>query len=89
MLRYYKTMHGEKQKEEISYEKALNILLGSFRDNDMTRDMLTIANRIQCMYSTIEVVEVDGNREFVLMAGLYNQLPMDIKYDDNGNHIVQ
>ena len=80
-MKYFKIQDGEKQ--EISYDKALDILLRSYRDNDMTRDMLTIPNRIQCLFSTIEVTSDNG---MILMAGLYNMLP-DYSYDDAGNRL--
>lgn len=74
----------DEEREEITKEKALDILLGSYRDNDMTRDMLEIPNRIQCMFSTIEVKSDDG---MILMAGLYNMLPNNYLYDDAGNRV--
>lgn len=69
---------------EISYEKALDICLGTWRDNDMTRDMLSIPNRIGCQYGYITSQSEDG---MVLMAGLWNIVPMRIEYDKNGNHV--
>lgn len=88
MLKYYKRMKDEDKREEISHDEALNVLFGSFRDNDMTRDMLTIPNRIICQFSEIEVVDDRGNNDIrVLMAGLCNMLPMDTAYDDNGMRI--
>ena len=88
MLKYYKRMKDEDKREEISHDEALNVLLGSFRHNDMTRDMLTIPNRIICQFSEIEVVDDRGNNDIrVLMAGLCNMLPMDTAYDDNSMRI--
>lgn len=69
---------------EISYEKALDICLGTWRDNDMTRDMLSIPNRISCQWGYITTMSDEG---MVLMAGMWNMLPMGIKYDKAGNHI--
>lgn len=90
MLRYYKVRRGEKMnwREPISYEEALNIMLGSWKDNDMTRDMLILPNRIQCMYSEIGVEEVtEDGHVFCSMPGLYNLLPSDIEYDEDGNRV--
>lgn len=84
---YERKMADSDEWERITYDEALNTVLGTFRDNDMTRDMLTIPNWIQCQYSTIEVKEpIEGTFE-VLMAGLVNQIPMDAEYDDDGNRI--
>lgn len=86
MLKYFRNVDGNRQ--EISYDEALNILLGTWKDNDMTRDMLTIPNRIQCMFSYVDVEDHKGGNEImVLMAGCYNILPPDVTYDDNGMHV--
>ena len=90
MLKYYKypRPYNPDTREEITKDEALHILLGTFKDCDMTRDLLTRVNRIECMYSTVEVEKVDENgRHMVLMAGLANELPRDVEYDDNGNRI--
>lgn len=87
-LKYYRKGHGESPREEITYDKALSILLGTYRDNDMTRDMLTTANNIVCRYSTVYVEEIwDNDMIMVLMAGLQNMLPMGVEYDEEGNRI--
>ena len=70
--------------KEITYDEALNILLTTYRDNDMTRDMLTLPNRIMCRFSTIDVKDGSG---LIPMAGLYNLLPNDMDYDDDGNRV--
>lgn len=90
MLKYYKypRPYNPDTREEITKNEALRILLGTFKDCDMTHDLLTVVNRIECMYSTVEVEKVDENgRHMVLMAGLANELPRDVEYDDNGNRI--
>ena len=88
MLRYYKKFKGDDTpRVEISYDKALNTLLGTYRDNDMTRDMLTIPNNIECRYSWVYVEEEIKHRTMVLMSGLVNMLPEDIEYGEDGNHI--
>lgn len=78
--------------ETITREQALDTLLGTWKDNDMTRDMLTIPNRIQCMYSVISVRVEDDKEPWnsrVLMAGLWNMLPMWVEYDEDGNRITK
>lgn len=81
-MKYYRVT--EEGREPLSYEEALHILLGTYRDNDMTRDMLTIGNCIQCRFSTVRVLTDDG---MTAMAGLFNLLPDDVEYDDKGNRI--
>lgn len=58
-MRYYKTYHGEDQENEITYDEALQTLLGTYNDNDITRDMLKEPNAIPCMCSTITVINAD------------------------------
>lgn len=82
-MKYYRIDKITNEKKEITYEKALNLCLGCYKDNDMTRDMLEVVNRIDCRYSYV-VIEDNG---MVLMAGLYNMLPMGVDYDDSGNRL--
>ena len=92
MLKYYRcTYDGESfAKTEITFEKALEIVLGTYKDNDMTRDMLTIPNRIRCRFSEISVEDcTDEHNHKVLMAGMYNALPIDTYYDEDGNRIAE
>lgn len=85
MLKYYRKGKESGQKEEITYQKALDIVLSSYRDNDMSRDMLTLPNRIMCRYSEVIVEDDQGNGNIrVLMAGLCNMLPDDVEYNDDG-----
>lgn len=88
MLRYYKRFYDRDDAVEIGYDEALDTLLTTYKDNDMTRDMLKIVNRIQCRFSeiTIENDCGDGNA-VVLMAGMYNMLPLGEAYDDDGNRL--
>lgn len=67
-----------------TYEETLRIALGSYRDNDMTRDMLKIPNNVQCVFSTILVREEDD--DFDEPLGIYGQLPEGVEYDEDGNH---
>lgn len=88
MLKYFRQDKLDHSRNEITYEEALHIMLGTWKDNDMTRDMLTIPNTIQCRFSIIEVEDHKGDGDImVLMAGMYNMLPMNIDYDEDGNHL--
>lgn len=87
-LRYFKRYHGEEARKEITYDEALNTLLTTWKDNEMTRDMLSIPNNIQCRFSTVYVEDHSGKMPMVLMAGLYNILPDGVEYDNNGNRFA-
>ena len=52
-------------------------MLGSYKDNEATRSMFTIGNRIQCQFSTITVYT---DEELTAAPGLYNLLPDDMVY---------
>lgn len=86
MLKYYKVIKSTKINylEPISYEEALTTVLGSYKDNDMTRDMFMIPNRIMCRYSEIEVQSIIDGHTFVAVPGAYNLLPDNAFYDDEG-----
>jgi hypothetical protein len=64
---------------------ALELLLRKYRDNDMTRDMLTIPNRIDAMISEIivEVKNENGEWESSPLSEGFNLLP-DYEYGDDG-----
>lgn len=81
-MKYFRRAKDEESRTEITYDEALNILLGTWKDSDMTRDMLTIPNNIECTFSNVYVQSDDG---IVCMAGLWNMIP-DIEYDEDGNH---
>lgn len=91
MLKFFKRYYDKvSDMVEITKEEAKATLLTTYRDNDMTDDMLTIPNVIQCRCSEVVVKDVDetGRRPArVLMPGLYNVLPMNNVYDDNGMRI--
>ena len=87
-LRYFKRYHGKEERKEITYDEALDTLLTTYRDNEMTRDMLSIPNNIQCRFSTVYVEDHSGKMPMVLMSGLFNMLPDDVEYDDSGNRIA-
>lgn len=86
-LKYFKRYHDREERTEISYDEALSTLLTTYRDNDMTRDMLTVPNNISCRFSNIYVEDHSSKITMVLMSGLWNDLPMDADYDDDGNRI--
>ena len=72
--------------KDIAYEEALDIALGTWKDNDMTRDMLMIPNNIQL--KTGSYISITGETKYgrlALMAGLWNRLPDGVVYDDEGN----
>lgn len=56
-MKYFRISKETGEREEITKAKALNILLGAFIDNDITRDMLETPNTINCIFSIIEVQE--------------------------------
>ena len=87
-LFYFKQTKPDGRRMQVTYDEAYNSLLGTYRDSDMTRDMLTIPNNIICRYSTIYVEDHSNPKmPIVLMSGLFNQLPMEYEYDDDGNRI--
>ena len=58
-MKYAKQYKDGSALFEITYEEALNTLLGSYNDNDEMRSMLTITNRIPCAFCEIIVYEGD------------------------------
>ena len=80
MLKYYKRMKDEDKEQEITYDEALRTMLGTWRDSDLTRDMLTIQNYIECQYSWIRVD--DPSTTMKPMPGLWNLIPDDVQYDE-------
>lgn len=87
-MKYFRFSQETGEKQEISKEKALDILLTVYRDNDMTRDMLTIPNNIQCRFSWISVQDDSTPNPKCAMPGVWNLLPMGAEYDDNGKRIT-
>lgn len=80
---YFKQFKGKSERTEITYDQALDVVLGSWNDTDLVRDMLLTPNRIDCRFSVITVEEVsdDGNRR-VLMAGCSNMINPDYEYNE-------
>ena len=57
-MKYFKTFKDNPDVEnEVTYWEALDTLLTSYKDNDITRYMLTVENNIPCMFSYIRVSE--------------------------------
>lgn len=56
-MKYYKQFIGKNNWEEITYEQALDTTLGSYLDNDITREMLQREGEVPCMASVIKVEE--------------------------------
>lgn len=84
IMEYYKRYYDNYAiGKKITREEALETLLSTYRDCDMTRDMLTVPNRIKTPYCDIYVI---GNG-LTVMAGLYNVVPDGVKYDKDGNRI--
>ena len=57
MLRFFKQFYGEDAVKEVTYEKALDTLLTTYKDNDLTREWLTQPGKIECTFSVITVTE--------------------------------
>ncbi len=87
-LEYIKYPKDGTEKRNISMSEALEVVYGSYGDTDMSRDMLSIPNRIPCRFSEIEVVGVtDGGHKLVPMAGLEFLVPDGAEYDEKGNRL--
>ena len=56
-LKYRKWYKGTFERFSVTYDEALRTLLGTYKDNDITREMLTVVGEIPCMFSVIEVSE--------------------------------
>ena len=80
MLKYYKKYKDSHEEKEITYDEALKTLLGTWRDTDLTRDMLTIQNWIECQYSWIRVDDPDSKVKPI--PGLWNLYPDGAVYDE-------
>ena len=87
MLKFLKSFKDNSEVKEITYEEALDTLLTTYKDNDMTRDMLTIVNNIDCRFSWVFVHDVTDNGELCLIPGACNYIPDNFCYDDDGNRV--
>lgn len=52
-MKYYKMYVGDDKPEEIDYIDALRSLLTTYKDNDITREMLTEPGIVRCRFSFI------------------------------------
>ena len=87
-MQYFRYDYVTGQRKKIDYARALEILLSTYKDNDMTRDMLTIPNSIECRFSRVDVEEPSQyGFNMVSVPGMRNLLPSDAQYDDNGKRI--
>lgn len=59
IMKYRKRFVDSDEWKDVSYEQALHALLGTYRDNDITREMLTMEGIIPCMFSEVEVYVAD------------------------------
>lgn len=57
MLKFSRQRVGEMDYTEISYDEALKSLLTTYKDNDITRDMLNTAGSIPYRFGEIVVTE--------------------------------
>lgn len=88
-LAFRKQYRGEDSWHDITRDEAYETLLTTWKDSDMTRDMLTIVNRIECRFSTVEVRDIGENGAVkVAMPGLCNLLPMGVEYGIDCNHVI-
>ena len=86
-LMFIKYPKDGSEKREITISEALEVVFGSYGDTDMSRDMLSIPNRIPCRFSVIEVADVTNGHKLVPMAGLEFLVPDGAEYDENGNRL--
>lgn len=60
-MKYMKRFWDNPDWKEVNYEGALHTLLGTFKDTEWTRSLLTIGNYIPCRFSEIRVYDDEGN----------------------------
>ena len=56
-MKYFSVSKMDGIRTEITRDQALDRLLGSYQDNEMTREMLNTPQKIPLMFSYLEVVE--------------------------------
>lgn len=87
MLKFFRYRDDE-DKHEVTRDEALRSLLSTFRDSDLTRDWLTVVNRIPYRFGTITVEDAEpGRPNMVLMPGYSYSTPAGAEYDGQGNRI--
>ena len=60
-MKYMKRYKTKDDWFEVSYDKALGVVLGSYKDNPQVRGWLSVPNYIPCMFSEIRVFDDNGN----------------------------
>lgn len=71
---------------EVSKERAEEDVLCVYKDNDMTRDMMSIPNHI--LLGSMEMIIAESEQDIQrLEDATWNVLPDDAFYDDNGNRV--
>ena len=55
-MKYLKCFKGKDEWKEVTYEKALDTVLGSYKDNAEVRNLLQVEGEIPCMFAVIKVV---------------------------------
>ena len=56
-MKYFSVSKMDGIRTEITRDQALDRLLGSYQDNEVTREMLNYPQTIPLMFSYLEVVE--------------------------------
>ena len=74
-MKFVKQFNDKHESFEVTYEEALNTLLSTYKDNEITRSMLTIGNYIPCRCSSIRVYDEDG---LTAAPGLQNLVPDEV-----------
>jgi len=89
MLRYFKKYYENGRKVEMSHDEALRYLLDNFLDNDMTRDLLKVVNRIPMRYAEMLVDDYKEDGSVVSLEGevACMMLPEGAVYDDDRRRI--
>lgn len=75
MLKYYNRPNNSTEEQEITYDEALRILLDTWCDTPLTRNMLTIQNYIECRNSFLRVDDPDTTLKPI--PGLWNLTPVE------------
>ena len=56
-MKYFKQYKTEGNIVEVTYDEALQTMIGSYKDNDITREMLQKAGKYNCLFSIITVTD--------------------------------
>lgn len=73
-MKYCKVWRSHQNiKQDITYDEALKLTAEYWHNESMAADMLSIPNVIECGMYYVTSEDEEG---LVLMAGLYNMLPL-------------